>query len=219
MIGKSWIFITLTALGALGGGFYFGAYPDHWHQVLNPRPTRVKLLVEDRSLFPKELQIWLFERTGQKVEVYQANTFESFMAQTPSADLVMGRMSWLMQLTPQFDSWTDDFEVVKKISPDFLSDQLTRSTLLPMLWQLETLWPLRQKRVKIIGMAKPKNSPLAFYDLHFIIDELLTQRAHEILLLKTPLSSCLHSINYSNFEDSRKPAAFRDLNLRKLELY
>ncbi len=216
---KTIVLTALTVIAAFGGGFYFGAFPDHWHQVLNPAPQRVRLLVEDRGYFPKELQIWLFERTGQKVEVSEAKDFEDFLSQSPNFDLVMARITWLKQMTPQFESWDLGFKDIDKINNDFLSDQLTRSTVIPLLWSVEKTWPVRKNKVKVIGLAKPEKGHLKLSDLQFITEQLLNVRAHEIWLIKTPYASCLEAINNKDFPEERKPNYFRTLDLQNIELF
>ena len=209
---KTFLISTLTVLVCFGGGFYYGSYPDQFNKFFNLRSTKIKILIEDEALLPKELRIWFFERTGYKIEISKAQNFEDFLSKMTDHDLIFTSQSWAKEVIPSLLPF-ENMNLSKTISSDFLSLQITKDMLIPLLWKkLPRVEGYDNIRIYVLGKTKSDISKK-------VIEEFLNIQTHKLWLKTSNFSSCAKDVDFLNeFQQEQKPSFFRTLNLTNLQI-
>jgi hypothetical protein len=124
----------------MGVGFLHGYLPQGISRDYILRPTKVRVLVTDESLFPKSIQEELENDLRIKFEVTVTRDWNSIQAKviaSPSQDILLLPSYWAHTMNQQNLLFvTSENSLSQKIAPDFLDPVITNRSLYfyPLFW-------------------------------------------------------------------------------------
>ncbi|WP_413293938.1 hypothetical protein ACLSU7_02300 [Bdellovibrio sp. HCB185ZH] len=124
----------------MGVGFLHGYLPQGISRDYVIRPTKVRILVTDESLFPKSIQEELENDLRIKFEVTVTRDWNSIQAKviaSPSQDILLLPSYWAHTMNRQNLLFvTSENSLSLKIAPDFLDPVITNRSLYfyPLYW-------------------------------------------------------------------------------------
>ncbi len=124
----------------MGVGFLHGYLPQGISRDYILRPTKVRVLVTDESLFPKNIQEELENDLRIKFEVTVTRDWNSIQAKviaSPSQDILLLPSYWAHTMNQQNLLFvTSENSLSQKIAPDFLDPVITNRSLYfyPLYW-------------------------------------------------------------------------------------
>ncbi|MBO9665208.1 MAG: hypothetical protein J7501_00140 [Bdellovibrio sp.] len=126
----------------MGVGFLHGFLPQGISRDYILRPTKVRILITDETLFPKHLQNQLENELRVKFEVTVTRDWNSILAKTvasPSQDILLLPSYWAVTLKQQnllYKISNNESELPQRIAPDFLDPETSKRSLyfFPFYW-------------------------------------------------------------------------------------
>ncbi|WP_413557022.1 hypothetical protein [Bdellovibrio sp. HCB209] len=124
----------------MGVGFLHGYLPQGISRDYILRPTKIRVLVTDESLFPRNIQEQLENDLRIKFEVTVTRDWNSILAKviaSPSQDIVLLPSYWANTMNQQkLLTVSAENELSIKIAPDFLAPVITNRSLYfyPLFW-------------------------------------------------------------------------------------
>jgi hypothetical protein len=225
---KSLLLAICTLIVGLSSGFYLGGFPYHWRTALNlPLPT-VKILTQRSDIFTPEVVAAMFHMSGIVVEPTVIANFDEFLMLSKEFDLYVADSTWLRKMTPILNDRLFLSNLTKKISNDFLTEQVERSNALPLFWRVDKSGSQSgsQTSGQTGGQIKDKynftiwavaeNKLSLGKNVLDIINLLYNRTLNQYWLTNLDLASCLKLAEDFKLPMETKPSYLRDHLITKL---
>jgi hypothetical protein len=209
---KALILAICTLVLGLSVGFYMGGFPHHWRSVFNLPLPKVKILTQREDVFSAEVVAAIFHMSGILVEPTVIANFDEFLLLSKEFDLYLADSTWLRKMTPILNDRLIDSKLTKKISNDFLTEQVERSNALPLFWRVEQV----NEKYNFTIWAVAENKQSINKNIFEIINLLYNRTLNQYWLNKLDLASCLKLAEDFKLPMEKKPSYLRDHLITKL---
>jgi hypothetical protein len=200
------LLLTVACLLGLSGGFYLGYAPHHWRLVLGlPLPT-VKILSQKEDLFSPEVIAAIFNMTGVIVAPTVTESFDDFLFLSNENDLFVADATWLRKITPLLSERPLESQALKKVSTDFLTDEVERASALPLFWKVEKKMDKYNFTIWAVGENKERLNDHVLE----VLESLFNRSLNSYWLNKYDFSSCLKLAEDLKLPMNKKPSYLRD---------
>lgn len=141
MTSRSKFYFLYSAILALffSAGIYIGrADLVRIYQSYKSKP--IVLLVENSSLAPKEFTDSIEKKFNFKIEIRVAQDSDQFIEQSPAADILFARTSWIekaeLHLSRPNANLSLQDKLQRSLSADFYAATLSSENVFPLLWSI-----------------------------------------------------------------------------------